>query len=374
MKQLLTSTATVFAMFAGPSAVAQTPPAITGSPTIVSPDLLEWPGDFPEETPSLTEPTANRLADFHGEFSDCDIVLSTAGNYHMALKEMWQLYLGSYVDHLDIRNWFYTTSPPISPAQVLSGVVQFGNLNARCVPQVAVGPAAVMNQLSAAGVNDGAPVPIIRNKGNVILVKKGNPKHIRTVWDLGRRDVTLVTPHPTLEPGSFGNFSGSIYGIAANDPSPPPGVTAEDLFDIIFNGQTPYNRHYQWTDGGRQGCGHGHDDRGRDGRPQWVTGKRIMHREQPWAIYSGNADAGVIFYHLALYFVRTFPDQFEIVPLGGTVDDPQPLPGNRVGVMQAVRIAGDWTPRQLEAREALMDAFMSDDFSDILAYHGLERP
>lgn len=348
-------------------ALAQQPP-IVGSPVIVEPDLLAWPDDFPTELPNLSEPTSNRLADFHGEFNDCDIVLSTAGNYHMALKELWQIYLHTYVDDLDIRNWFYTTSPPVSAQQIPNGVVQFGNMNARCRPQVAVGPGNYINQLKALGVTEGDAMPFIKNYGNVILVKKGNPKNIQSIWDLGKHNVTVVTPNP-IEGGSFKNFSSTIYQVAAADPNPPAGQTAEDLFNSIFNSTADAD-----VDENDDGCAHQHHNK----KPKWVAGKRIMHREIPWAVYSGNADAGVIFYHLALVAVRSFPDQFEIVPLGGTADDPQPLPGNNIGVMQAIRIAPEvgssLTPKQYEARERLMSAFQSDEFTEILAQHGLRRP
>lgn len=99
-----------------------------------------------------------------------------------------------------------------------------------------------------------------------------------------------------------------------------------------------------------------------------------MHREQPWAISAGKADAGVIFYHLALYFVRTFPEQFEIVPLGDSVDHPQPLAGNRVTVLQAARIRFDWNEKQALAQAKLIEAFQSEAFTTILVRHGLRRP
>ncbi len=331
-------------------------PKITGTPVLATPNnLLDWPQDFPQATPYLTEPTANRLSDFHGSFENCDIGLSTAGNYHMALRELWQVYLQEYAKDLNIRNWFYTTSPPIAPQQVGNKVVQFGNLEVHCVPQVAVGPAKLIEKLESMGVTEGKPVPILKNYGNVIFVKKGNPKNIKTVWDLGRPDVTLVTPNPTLEAGSFGNFSGSIYNIADQDPNKPAGMTAEKLFDAIFNSK-------------QDGC-----DTGKE-KCKWVAGKRIMHREQPWAVDTGAADAGFIFYHLALYFTRTFPDKFEIIPLGGSADQPKPQLGNKVAVLKAVRIKGDWNEKQLKAGEKLVEALSSDKFADILAKHGMQKP
>lgn len=331
-------------------------PKITGSPVIVTPPtLLDWPADFPEAIPYLTEPTSNRLNDLHGQVGNCDVVLSTAGNYHMALREMWQMYLKQYAKELDIQTWYYTTSPPISPKQIEHTVVQFGNLNLNCTPQVAVGPKKLIAKLKKLDVIDGEPIKVIKNQGNVILVKKGNPKNIKTVWDLGRPDVTLVTPNPKMEPGSFGNFSGSIYNIAKNDPNPPKGMTAEKLFDSIFNSD-------------QKGCS-------KSGKKcSWVSGKRIMHREQPWAVASGNADAGFIFYHLALYFTRTFPDKFEIVAVGGTADKPAPLKGNKVAVLQAARIKGNWSDKQKKAQDALISAFKSDEFTSILQKHGINRP
>jgi formylmethanofuran dehydrogenase subunit D len=331
-------------------------PKINGTPKIVAPEmLLDWPEDFAGVTPYLTEPTANRLNDLHGEIGSCDIVLSTSGNYHMALREMWQDYLKQNARPLNIKTWYYTTSPPISPPQILNKALVFENLKLNCIPQVAVGPKKLMKKLKNLGLNDGKPVKVIKNYGNVIIVKKGNPKNIKSVWDLGRADVTLVTPNPKMESGSFGNFSGSIYNIAKNDPNPPAGMTADKLFNNIFNTS-------------QENCGTATN------KCRWVSGKRIMHREQPWAIYSGNADAGFIFYHLALYFTRTFPDQFEIVSLGGTASKPEPVKGNKIGVLQAVRIKGDWSKNQLGAQEKLMQAFQSDTFTAQLQRHGIRRP
>jgi hypothetical protein len=337
-------------------------PPITGKPVIVTPkELLDWPQDDPQTNPYLTEPTSNRLNDLHGQIEDCDLVLTTGGNYHMALKDLWREYfLPTYAKKLDLRNWFYTTSPPVSPAQFKSSSVQFGNFNANCAPQVAVGPEGIMKQLIAEGATSGEMVPILKNYGNVILIRKGNPKNIHSIWDLGRPDVTVVTPNPDLEKGAFSNFSGSIYNIAANDKNPPAGMTAEKLFDSIFN--NPSAQHGNVT----------------NKRPKWVAGKRIMHREQPFMVTNDYADAGVIFYHLARYMTETFPDKFDWVPLGGTKEAPEPVAGNKVGVFKAVELnapAGKpWSKKQKTAADALMTSYKSEEFTKILEKHGLRRP
>lgn len=357
MKKILISMLAVIAF--NPAWAA---PPITGSPTIITPkELLDWPQDTPQSNPYLTEPTSNRLNDLHGQIEDCDIVLSTGGNYHMALKDLWRdYYLPTYAKKLGLKNWFYTTSPPVAPAQFKTHSVQFGNFDANCAPQVAVGPQGIMKQLIAEGATDGEPLPILKNYGNVILIKKGNPKNIHSIWDLGRPDVSVVTPNPGLEKGAFGNFSGSIYDIAAKDPHPPAGMTADKLFNSIFNNPDAQ---------------HGTSE---NKRPKWVAGKRIMHREQPFMVDNGYADAGVIFYHLARYMTETFPDKFDWVPLGGTKEAPKPVAGNKVGVFKIVRLkppAGQhWSKKQKAATDALIESYKTDEFTKILEKHGLRRP
>ena len=357
------SAAAVLLLGANIGAHAQLPsPPITGAPIIDAPELLEWPKDNPPRDPDLTEPTSNRLWDFHGSIDDCEMVLSTAGNYHMALRDLWfDQYLPSFAAGDELRNWYYTTSPPVSPPQVVNSTLTIANLTANCLPQIAVGPGRLMNNLESLTFDDGTPVttgtriPIIRNNGNVILVKRGNPLNIRSVWDLDR--VRLVTSNPFTEPGSFGNYSNSIFNIAAAERGE---AAATRLFNRIFNTNNLRVDLEDLEDG---------DDVG-----AWLSGERIHHREVPWSVAIGRADAGLMFYHLALFAKNSFPDQFDIVPLGGTVDAPDPVAGNRVATLFAIRIAGDWTPRQIDARERLINGFLSPEFTATLFQYGLRRP
>ena len=323
-------------------------PAISGKPVVDLPKLLAWPQYGSAVKPDITEPTANTLNDLTGNIRDCDIVLSTAGNYHMALTELWPNYLAMFPESDRPRNWFFTTSPPVAPEQIASHNLKIGNLQSACRPQVAVGPKRLIERLTASGVTDGVPVEVFVNRGSVLLVKKGNPKHIRGIWDLAGKNVTLATPNPEKEAGSFESYRDAIYAIAASDPQPPAGLTADILFNRIFYGVS------------------GNPDK-------WLTGARIHHREVPWSVAYGKADVGILYYHLALHAVRQFPDKFEIVPLGGTVENPQPLPGNKPGSHYAVRIQGDWSARQLLAREKLIEALTSPQFGTILVKHGMQQ-
>ena len=326
----------------------QTPP-ITGVPVIDTPKILEWPADTGNQEPSLSEPTANLFNDLHAEISQCDMVLTTAGNYHMALKELWDLYLRKFPTDDPLRNWYYTTSPPIAKQQITNSLVQFGNVTARCRPHIAVGPKKLIDSLVHAGFTMGDAVPISKTRGNVLLVKKGNPKHVSTIWDLSRNDMRVITPHRSLEAGSFALYANSIYDIAKYDHNPPSGMTAKDLFDTIFNGAS-------------------------SDPEKWLSGKRVHHREIPWSIAYGKADAAVIFYHLALHAVTTFPALFDIISLGGTITEPKPVSGNHTEILYAIRIQGNWTEKQHIATEKLMELFQSHEFTHILGKHGLDRP
>ncbi|MEM8739762.1 MAG: substrate-binding domain-containing protein [Planctomycetota bacterium] len=330
--------------------VAAAHPPITGQPQRDVPPQLDWPRDRPALAPDLTEPSANLIWDLHlavDRPDTFDLAVSTSGNYHMALGELWHDHL--LPNHAElIRNGFYSTSPPISPEQTAGDRLSFGNVFLFVRPQIAVGPRPVMDALIAADQTVGEPLPLFENYGNVLLVRKGNPKRIKGIWDLARPDVRFVTSNPETEPGSFGNYARSLYAIAQQNPDPQGRWTADRYFDTLFNALPRDNR--------------------------WLAGDRIHHREVPWSVGLGRADAAPLFYHLARYMVATFPDRFEIVPLGGTAAAPEPLPGNRVAKLFAVRIRGDWTPRQAAATEALMELFASETFTEILERHHLRRP
>lgn len=318
-------------------------PPITQTPVIDSPPILAWPTDRGSVVPNLNDNTANTLHDLHAQIDSCELMLSTEGNYHPALRDIWPVYLAKFKDK-PLKNWAYSTSPPVVTQQLANGQLQIGNFYSSCRPSVAVVNIQIIEKLKADGLADGQETPLYIDRGSVILVKRGNPKKILSVWDLGRDDVRVVTPNPDREKGAFLTYAETLYGIASKDPHPPEGKTADALFNSIFNSG------------------------------KWLAGERIHHRNTPWSVAYGQADATIIYSHLARYTKATFPEQFDIVALGGTMDNPQPLPGTQLGVRYIVRIKGNWNPRQLEAREKLIETLLSKEFTEILQQRGLARP
>jgi hypothetical protein len=324
-------------------------PPVTGTPVIDGPKILEWPSDRDEEGPFLSEPTANLINDLHADLTRCDMVLTTSGNYHMALKELWKIYRSKFPPDDPLRDWIYTTSPPLAKQQIECGLLAVGNVTIRSRPQIAVGPRPLVDLLAASRFATGKALAICKSRGNVLLVKKGNPQNIRSIWDLGREDVRVVTPNPSYEPGAFRLYANSLFGIAKYDLDPPRRMTAEGLFRSIFG-------------------------RSLGGRRKWLAGSRIHHREVPWSVAYGKGDVAIFFYHLAVHAASTFPDLFEIIPLGGTIRRPKPLQGNMSEVLYAVEIEGKWSNKQRAAMRKLMELFRSKEWASLLKIHGLDSP
>lgn len=244
-------------------------------------------------------------------------------------------------------------------------------------PSLAMAPGSVMNDLVANGQVDATTrQPFLSNRGNVILVRADKASVINNICDLGG-NIRVVTPSPDMEPGSFGNFSGTIFNVADQNAF---GCDATTLFNSIFQQDitkfnlSGFNNPYH-IDGVLSAFGRGSAPQGAGAK--WVASSRIMHRDIPYALCHDEADAGVIFYHQAVFVKETLAItgcNLEIVPLGGTVADPQPLPGNRIGTLHIAKVNGSYAKKINDARDILYNFFTSDPmWEQILHKHGLVR-
>ena len=375
-------------------------PAVTGDPIIVQHlGKLQWPQDDAVTTPYLTQLSANDINDLHGDVS-CDLIISTPGNYHMALldamkgrSDLGHVGLQEQVKKLNGATICWSTSPPIAVQQIPAEDLQFKNIHLQGRPALAMGPGGVMNTLVAEGlVEADTRQPFLRNRGNVILARADKAKKIENICDLGGK-TRVATPNPVLEPGSFGNFSGTIFDIASQNDF---GCDATKLFNSIFSQDiskidtssfdNPYDingvlavfgvgeeQHQKKDD-------YGYGKHKKTEIPKWIASSRIMHRDIPYALCHNEADAGVIFYHQAKYLKHQLGltgCKLEIVPLGGTESDPQPLevPGNRVGTLHIAKVSGTFEQKVLDARDLVYNFLTSDPiWTQILADHGMDDP
>lgn len=370
-------------------------PDYNGNPVIVQHlGKLDWPQDVlptdPPSFPSLTQLVSNDVNDLHGDLS-CELIISTPGNYHMALKDA--IYGDPDIDHVGLIEQTgtpsqfkvsicWSTSPPISIDQIMTEKLQFKNISMIGRPSLVMAPGNVMNTLVANGKADGdTRQPILSNRGNVMIVRNdkfiSGPDQITSLCDLGKPNIRVVTPSPDMEKGSFGNFSGTIYNVAANNSL---GCDAQILYDSIFQWSpgsldlTKYDNPFN-IDDVKSVFGRGPTPQGAGAK--WVASSRIMHRDIPYALCHDEADAGIIFYHQALYMKNTMAARgcyLDIIPLGGTVANPQPLTGNKVGTIHIAKVVGSYAKKVNDARNDIYDFLTTSPvWEQILIKHGMVR-
>ena len=281
-------------------------------------DLI-WPAERPRAAAPGSEwsqARSNLCLDFHGDPANAQLVVFSDGNHHMALAECVEAFVRRSPG---LHEVFYTTTPPsVYLAMMRTGELTVGNLTLRVRPNVVIGPRDVVERLHAEG-NTGAPVAFARSRGNAYLVRAGNPKGIRGVADLLRPDVIPFMSNPDTEAASYGVYRETMLAMARIR-----GLGVEAL-GCRLSGE-----------GGENG--------------PIVFGERIHHREAPQALVDGKADVAMVYYHLALRYVRVFPGELEIVcegwdPVGE--GDRQPAEGMVVTeyVVAPAWRTGEWGMR-----------------------------
>ncbi len=304
-------------------------PMTTNSP-------LSWPPENPWPTAPddalWSHPGSNIVLDFHGDPAQAAVTVLSDGNHHMALEEVLRDFARS---HPDMSGVFYLTLPPGVLLQIFRcGAVRLGNLRLQLAPHVLVSPPALFDSLAQSGQVSGH-VPFMRSRGNVLLVRKGNPKSIRDISSLYRDDLRLFISNPRTEAASHSVYRETLLQLCA--------VKRLDVAVLasMLDGA-----------GGRV-----------------LHGQTIHHREAPQALASGNADAAILYYHLALRYTRIFPDLFEIVALDGGDLQPASIPWNVTSHFHAgvVRDGGEWGGK-------LLEHLMSSRVTEIYHSHGLLRP
>ena len=296
--------------------------------------MLPWPPEaaqYPHNTVrAFAAPGSNLVLDFHGDPATAGLAVFSDGNHHMALEASVRAFLTANPDVGDV---FYTTTPPAPLVDALKGDgLVLGNLRISRKPDVFIGPGNILDGLVDAGFMTGH-VPFAESRGNVILVRKGNPKAINSVADLLSDEVTVACSNPVTEKASY-----AVYAEAASGLAQETGADHEALLAKLS------------TAG-----------------PRTMHSQVIHHREVPELIGAGYADAAVIYYHLALRYTRIFPDIFELVDMGSVLSNKRspnnPTTRYHIGL---VADGGQWGKHFI--------AFMQEDKAQQLyEEHGLVR-
>ena len=155
-----------------------------------------------------------------------------------------------------------------------------GNVHLNVLPHVFISPENILDKL-VLEKQITSHQAFACSSGNVLLVKKGNPKSITGIADLLRDDVRLTISNPITETASYSVYKETLLNVASEkklDVSAFSKLIDKDSARAVF-------------------------------------GESIHHREVPQTIYEDNADVAVVYYHLALRYTRIFPDDFELVKI-----------------------------------------------------------
>jgi hypothetical protein len=241
------------------------------------------------------------------------LVIFSEGNHLMALlsKDIvstfptWAKTEPHYAD-LDLGNVVVVTLPqPMVVEIVRTGAVALGNLTIEFTrasglyPDIVMGGPAPLRELHKLGVLEPQARYFSRNRGRALLVRKGNPLRIRGLADVARTGAR-VAQADSVEAGARAGNRVAIEGLI--------GTPAADTFFANEVGHFP----------GRLG---------------------ITHRDVPEMVARGYADVGLTQYHLISYWVRTFPNQFELVPIAGAERFPVKIAFGRVSKPQRPQAA-----------------------------------
>lgn len=296
---------------------------------------LSWPPELANaqhQTVQWQHAASNICLDFHGDPHIAQLVVFSDGNHHMALQETVALFL---LQHPQVTDVFYATTPPnVLITYLENGGLQLGNLQLSRLPHVFISPTNVMNKL----INEGfinSDRAFMQSKGNVLLVRKDNPKKINGIADVLRDDVSLFISNPQTEKASYQVYRDTLLGLAQEQ-----GLDSNLLEQKLST---------------KSSC--------------VLFGERIHHREAPQVLYDGDADVAMVYYHLALRYTRIFPDIFDFIALGGSKEQPQFSPANIKTSYHAGLLtdAGDWGA-------AFLEFLFSEQVTDIYEAHGLRRP
>jgi ABC-type molybdate transport system substrate-binding protein len=200
----------------------------------------------------------DQVLDIHGDAQNAQLVVFASGNQYMVMPTLVAAFRK---EHPQIRHIYYETLPPgIIIRQIRSGALQIGNMLVSARADVLLAGPRGMRTLHAIGkVSTWQPYA---SNTLAILVRAGNPLHVRSVMDLGRSDVRVVMPNPKWE-----------------------GVAEQVEGAYMKAGGTPLLRTIMHT---KLAAG-----------TTMLT--RIHHRETPLFLLEGRADAGPVWLSEALY-------------------------------------------------------------------------
>jgi len=280
-----------------------------------------WPpwSQSPSNGFNFTVQQIDNVPDLHGDIVDPQLVVFFAGNQFMATAELMDAFRR---EHPEVQRIYWETLPPgILAKQIEQGAVIIGNLRIAITPDIYTAGGKRIRQFEEQKRFD--RVEQYAQNRLAIMVRKGNPKKVLSLNDLGRNNVRVSMPNPAWE------------GVATLITSSYKNAGGEQLVDRIMQ------------------------EKVKDGTT-FLT--HIHHRQTPLRIMMGESDAGVVWYTEAK-FQKMIGNPINLVEI--------PAKQNVTGMYFAGLFKN--APHAQAARE-FMDFLMSEKAQAIFRKYGFLPP
>jgi molybdate transport system substrate-binding protein len=222
---------------------------------------------------NFTVDQIDNVPDLHGDIVGPQLVVFFAGNQFMATDELMAAFRQA---HPEVQRIYWETLPPgILAKQIEQGAVIIGNLRIAIKPDIYTAGTRRIQQFQDQGRFESVET-YARNR-LAIMVRKGNPKGVRSLKDLGGSGVRVSMPNPEWE-----GIANQIIGAYRK-------AGGEELANRIMREKV------------RSGT-------------TFLT--QIHHRQTPVRIMRGESDAGVVWYSEARFqqIIGNPIDLIEIAP------------------------------------------------------------
>lgn len=223
----------------------------------------------PEAGVNFTINGIDNVPDLYGDIADPQLVIFFAGNQYMVIDDLLSAFKKSYPQYTRV---FVETLPPgILAKQIQRGSIVVGNMRIDIKPDVYT---AGRQRIDENRHLFSAVIPYAKNT-LAIMVRKGNPKNIYSLKDLGRGDVKVSMPNPAWE------------GVGVQIEKAYKNVGGEALDSMIM------------TEKVKSGT---------------TILTHIHHRETPLNILYDRSDAGPVWITEALYHAKIHPLDYVTIP------------------------------------------------------------
>ena len=196
---------------------------------------------------SFTVPGIDNVPDLYGDINDPQLVVFMGGNQFMVVGDLLAAFRKQ---HLQYERIFVETLPPgILAEQIKTGSVAIGNMRISLRPDVYL---AGKGRMEESREWFSRTSQYGRNK-LAIMVRKGNPKGVKTLADLGRADVRVSMPDPKT--GGIGRQIEQAYELAGGKALRDKIMTQKvkdgsTFLTQIHHRQTPFRVLYDESDAG----------------------------------------------------------------------------------------------------------------------------